>query len=81
MQGFHHRDFVRYTKKNGETYEGYITALYPQKKQCNLTTTEGKVLKRYGVNRMKVLWRFTHSYFFENKRKREVNPGFNQCEI
>ncbi|MCM3652537.1 RNA-guided endonuclease IscB [Metabacillus litoralis] len=81
VQGFHHRDFVRYTKRNGETYEGYITALYPQKKQCNLTTTEGKVLKRYGVNRMKVLWRFTHIYFFENKRKREVNSGFNQWEI
>ena len=64
VQGFKHRDFVRYTKKNGETYEGYITALYPKKKQGNLTTTEGKVLKRYGLNRMKLLWRFNNIYFF-----------------
>lgn len=75
VEGFQHRDFVRYTKKNGETYEGYITALYPKKKQANLTTTEGKVLKRYGVNRMKLLWRFHHFYFLEGKIKKEVNPG------
>jgi hypothetical protein len=81
VQGFRHRDFVRYTKRNGETYEGYVTALYLNKKQGNLTTIEGKVLKRYGLNRMKVLWRFTHIYFFENKLKREVNPGLHQFEI
>ncbi|RBW69844.1 RNA-guided endonuclease IscB [Bacillus taeanensis] len=63
VNGFQHRDFVRYTKRNGDVYEGYITALYPKKKQCNLTTTEGKVLKRYGVNRLKLLWRFNHIYF------------------
>ena len=68
VQGFQHRDFVRYTKRNGETYEGYITALYPKKKQCNLTTTEGKVLKRYGVSRIQLLWRFRNMYFFENKK-------------
>jgi hypothetical protein len=32
VEGFKHRDFIRYTKKNGEYYEGYITALYPEKK-------------------------------------------------
>ncbi|RBW70803.1 RNA-guided endonuclease IscB [Bacillus taeanensis] len=63
VNGFQHRDFVRYTKRNGDVYEGYITALYPKKKQCNFTTTEGKVLKRYGVNRLKLLWRFSHIYF------------------
>ncbi|RBW68604.1 RNA-guided endonuclease IscB [Bacillus taeanensis] len=63
VNDFHHRDFVRYTKRNGDVYEGYITALYPKKKQCNLTTTEGKVLKRYGINRLKLLWRFNHIYF------------------
>lgn len=68
VQGFRHRDFVRYTKKNGETYEGYMTALYPKKKQGNFTTIEGNVLKRYGLNRMKLLWRFNHLYFFENKK-------------
>jgi hypothetical protein len=62
--GFQHRDFVRYTKKNGESYEGYITALYPERKQCNITTTDGKIIKRYGLKSLKLLWRFNKIYFF-----------------
>lgn len=64
VEGFRHRDLVRYTKRNGETYEGYITALYPSKKQCNLTTTDGKILKRYGIKSIQLLWRFTSIYWF-----------------
>lgn len=62
--GFKHRDLIKYTKKNGESYIGYITALYPEKKQCNITTKEGKILKRYGIKSCKLLWRFNKIYWF-----------------
>lgn len=64
VNGFEHRDYVCYTKRNGEKYFGYITTLYPEKKQCNLTTTHGKVLKRYGLKSLKLLWRFNKIYWF-----------------
>jgi hypothetical protein len=62
VNGYKHRDLVRYIKKNGESYKGYITALYLDKKQCNITTTEGKILKRYGVKSLKLIWRFNKIY-------------------
>ena len=62
--GFKHRDLIKYTKKNGENYVGYITALYPQKEQCNITTIENKVLKRYGIKSCNLLGRFNKIYWF-----------------
>ena len=62
--GFKHRDLIKYTKKNGENYIGYITALYPEKKQCNITTIENKILKRYVIKSCKLLWRFNKIYWF-----------------
>jgi hypothetical protein len=62
VNGFKHRDLIKYTKKNGERYIGYITALYLDKKQCNITTTDGKILKRYGVKSLKLIWRFNKIY-------------------
>lgn len=64
VMGFRHRDLVKYTKKNGENYIGYITAMYSDKKQCNITTTEGKVLKRYGIKSLNLIWRFNKIYWF-----------------
>ncbi|APM39137.1 RNA-guided endonuclease IscB [Clostridium kluyveri] len=64
LQGFKHRDLIKYTKKNGENYIGYITALYPKKKQCNITTIEERILKRYGIKSCKLLWRFNKIYWF-----------------
>jgi len=64
INGFRHRDLVKYIKKNGESYVGYITALYSDKKQCNITTTEGKVLKRYTIKPLKLIWRFNKVYWF-----------------
>jgi hypothetical protein len=61
--GFHHRDFVKYTKRNGETYLAYITAIYPKKNQCNMTTIDGKILKRYGLSRLSLIWRFSKIYW------------------
>lgn len=63
INGFYHRDFVKYTKRNGEKYFAIITALYPEKNQCNMTTKEGKILKRYGLTRLVLLWRFSKIYW------------------
>lgn len=63
INGFKHRDLVKYTKKNGESYIGYITALYPEKRQCNITMADGQLLKRYGIKSLKLLWRFNKIYF------------------
>lgn len=64
LNGFKHRDLIKYTKKNGEYYIGYITAFYPNKNQCNITTMENKILKRYGIKSCKLLWRFNKIYWF-----------------
>lgn len=61
--GFHHRDFVKYTKRKGDTYMAYITALYPKKNQCKMTTIEGKILKGYGLSRLSLIWRFSKIYW------------------
>lgn len=76
VKGFYHRDFVRYTKRNGDSYLAYITALYPEKSQCNMTTVEGKILKRYGLSRLSFIWRFNKIYWLTNLIK-EVGPGSN----
>jgi hypothetical protein len=57
VKGFKHRDYVKYTKKNGTEYIGYITALYPNKNQFNMTQTNGEILKRYGLKSLKLLSR------------------------
>ena len=63
IEGFRHRDLVKYSKKSGEYYIGWITAIYPEKKQVNITTLEGKVLKRYGIKSLKLIWRFDKIYW------------------
>lgn len=64
LNGFKHRDLIKYTKKNGENYIGYITGIYSEKKQCNITTTDGQILKRYGIKSCKLLCRFNKIYWF-----------------
>ncbi|MCP1126129.1 RNA-guided endonuclease IscB [Bacillus sp. 3103sda1] len=63
LNGFQHRDFIKYTKKNGEEYIGWITALSQKRKTLNITTIDGKVLKRYGIGRCTLLWRFQYIYW------------------
>lgn len=63
VNGFKHRDLIEYVKRNGEKYIGWITAMYPEKKQCNITTVDGKVLKRYGLKNCRLLWRFNKIYW------------------
>jgi len=55
--GFEHRDIIRYTKRNGETYFGYITSLDDNKKTCNFTDFKGKIFKRYGLKNCKLIQR------------------------
>jgi len=62
-EGFKHRDLIRYVKKNGENYVGWITAMYLEKKQVNITTLDGKILKRYGIKSLKLIWRFNKIYW------------------
>ena len=57
--GFQCRDIVRYIKKNGNVYKGYITSLDPKKKSCNITTFDGAQLKRYGLGRLQLIDRPT----------------------
>ena len=64
LANFRHRDLIKYTKKDGANYIGYITALYPANKQCNITTLDGQVLKRYGINRCQLMWRFNKIYWW-----------------
>ena len=63
--GFKHRDLIKYTKRDGEQYIGYITALYPKKNQVNITTIDGKILKRYGLKGCELIWRFNKIYFLK----------------
>ncbi|MBZ9685834.1 RRXRR domain-containing protein [Clostridium estertheticum] len=57
VDGFRLRDYVKYTKRNGLCYIGYITALYPDKKQFNMTTKDDIVLKRYGLKSLNLISR------------------------
>jgi len=52
INGFRCRDVVKYTKKNGESYKGYITSLDPKRNTCNITTFNGMQLHRYGIKRL-----------------------------
>lgn len=55
FNGFKHRDLVKYTKKDGQTYIGYITSIDTMKKTVNLTTIDGRILKRYSISRCKLI--------------------------
>lgn len=63
LKGFRHRDLVKYIKRNGEVYVGYITALYSTKNLCNITTVDKFTYKKYGINNCKLIWRFNKIYF------------------
>lgn len=55
---YKHRDVIRYTKRNGTTYLGYITALRVKNnkynsKVCNFTTLDGeKTFRGYGLGNL-----------------------------
>ena len=60
--GYKHRDLASYKDTKNITYIGYITGLYPDKNQINIQSKE-KHLKRCGIKRCKLLWRFNKIYW------------------
>lgn len=62
---FKHRDLVKYTKKDGTYYIGYIIAIHSNRNTCNIQTLGGKILNRYGLNRCTLIYRFNKIYWFD----------------
>ena len=62
--GFRHRDYVTYTYHNGKTYTGYVTAMYPDKRQLNFQSPT-KHCKRVNAMKAKLLYRYNKIYWFK----------------
>lgn len=60
--GIKHRDLVSYTYRNGEKHTGYVTALYPDKKQLNFQSPT-KHCKRVNAAKCRLLWSFNKLYW------------------
>ena len=65
--GIKHRDFVEYTYKNGETYRGYVTALYPKLNSLNFQSPT-KHCKKVNARKCKLLWKYNKIYWLDNVR-------------
>lgn len=63
VDGFKYRDYIEYTYINGETYRGYVTALYPNKNALNFKS-QTKHCKNVRTKKCKLLWRFNRIYWF-----------------
>ena len=63
--GIRHRDLVEYTYRNGKTYRGYVTALYPDVNALNFQSLT-KHCKRVNAKKCKLLWKFNNIYWLEN---------------
>lgn len=61
--GIKHRDIVEYTYKNGETYKGYVTALYPTLNALNFQS-KTKHCKKVNAKKCKLLYKFNKIYWF-----------------
>ena len=71
--GFHHHDIVSYTFRNGERYEGYVTAMYPdghhkagkpQKASLNFQSPT-KHCKRANARKCKLVYRPSRIYWLK----------------
>lgn len=65
VSGFKHRDYVRYTKKDGSHFDGYIISLSEEKKVCSIRLISGERKNNYGINRLKLLNRFNGISWFK----------------
>ena len=63
--GIKHRDLVSYTYKNGETYTGYVTALYPELNALNFQSPT-KHCKKVNARKCKLLWKYNKIYWLNN---------------
>jgi len=60
LEGFQHRDIIRYTKRDGTKYEGYITALRIKNnkynsKVCNFRSFSEKTYRGYGFRNLTLI--------------------------
>ena len=62
--GFRHRDYVTYTYRNGETYTGYVTAMYPELHALNFQSPT-KHCKKANALKCKLVWRYNKIYWFK----------------
>ena len=62
--GFRHRDYVSYTYRNGETYIGYVTAMYPEIHALNFQAPT-KHCKKVNALKCRLVWRFNKIYWFK----------------
>ena len=63
--GIKHKDFVEYTFKNGETYRGYVTALYPKQNALNFQSPT-KHCKKVNAGKCRLIWKFSKIYWLDN---------------
>jgi hypothetical protein len=63
--GIKHRDLVEYTFKNGETYRGYVTALYPKQNAINFQSPT-KHCKKINAKKCRLLWKFNKIYWLDD---------------
>ena len=63
--GIRHRDLVEYTFRNGETYRGYVTALYPDLNALNFQSP-AKHCKKVNAEKCKLLWKYSKIYWLDN---------------
>ena len=61
--GIKHRDLVEYKYKNGETYRGYVTALYPHLNALNFQSLT-KHCKKVNAKKCKLIYKFNNIYWF-----------------
>lgn len=64
--GIKHRDLVEYTTRTGKQDKGYVTAIYPNTKQLNFRTIDGKDYKRVSAKSCKILWKYSKIYWLNN---------------
>ena len=63
--GIKHRDLVEYTYRNGETYRGYVTALYSELNALNFQSPT-KHCKKVNAKKCKLLWKYSKIYWLDN---------------
>lgn len=62
--GIRHRDYIKYTRRDGTTYKGYVTSLVPKKKELSFLTPQ-KHFKKMCASRCTILWRYSKIYWFD----------------
>lgn len=62
--GIRHHDYVEYTYRNGETYRGYVRALYPKLNTLSFQS-QTKRCDKVNARKCKVLWKFNKIYWFK----------------